>query len=281
MTPLEMLRDGGPGAFAALFFSVLGAAIGIAAVIALLAKARSAARVLGALALLVTAGAASFGVVGMQAGIRKADRALAGVTDQDALRERVRVEGFVEAQCAAKIGFGGALLPFVLGAIASVVGAALPSKARPASRGKWGLTVAALGIALVPTAGAGLASFASPHARYAFNPLDPAPWDLKYARERIDRDPRAGCDDFDSALDEARQAGVDPQTIVPDAREAATQCARSVLAEIKAAGGEVRRPKTSMREERVWNADTLLASPLAADPGVHREVEAYAHTTLL
>ncbi len=276
MTLFDMVRNGGPGAYAALFFGVLGAIVGLAAIVAMM-RSRNRGRVVGVVAIVIAAFTASLGVVGMQMGIRKTDAVLASEPLTEALHERVRVEGFIEAQCAAQVGLFGALATLILGGIAAFAGSV---KTR-----KWGLTIGSSALAAIPVTGAVLACVASPHAKYPFDARQPAPWDLKYARVRIDTDLEGGCDDFDQALDEAHEASLDPETIVVDAHVVATKCARNIFSEIKTAGGEVRRSPSSLRdtmkERRAWNADTLLASPLLVDENLRREVAAYKRTTFL
>jgi hypothetical protein len=276
MTPLDMLRNGGPAAYAAAFFGALGVVVGIVAIIALFFSRRTA-RVLGVVALVIASFSASVGVIGMQVARRKIDAMLVeqSSTLPPALAERIRVEGFLEAQCAAKIGLVSALGPLVLGGIAAAAGAL--------STRKWALTIIAAILAGVPTAGALLASQADAHPRYPFDPLQPAPWDLEYARARVDVNLVDGCDDLHDALDESREASLDPASIVPDWREAATRCAKGIFVEIKKANGEWRRPTApgSLKEPRVWTARTLLDSPLLVDDELRREVAAYDRTTFL
>lgn len=275
---LETVRNGGAGAYAAAFFAALGALIGLTAIITMFFS-RRAARWVGSIALVVSAVTASLGVVGMQMGLRQTDRALelsrgaAGANVTATTRERIRVEGFNEAQCAAKVGLG-ASAAFALGAIAAIVGAA--------STRKWALPISTMMLALVSIAGVAMASRESPHAKYPFDPRDVVSWDLVDARAAVDQDAKAGCDDLDHALDEARQSSIDPTPVVSDWRVVATRCAREIFEEVRASGGEVTRPaRTSQSQPRTWNAEALLDSPLVVDDELRREITLYAHTTFL
>ncbi len=270
-----MLKSGGIAAYASLLLGALGALVALGGAITLVFSRRAARRI-GIAALVVSAIASSVAVLGMQSGLRTTDRALsesAGAIDETTA-ERIRVEGFREAQCAAKIGFGASAVPFVLGAVAAVVGAA--------STRKWASTVIASVIAIVPVGGALLASMTSAHAKYPFDPNDRASWELADGRDAVEKGKAGACDKLDGALDQAKQANVDPASVVPDWHALATKCARGIFVDMKAHGGEISRPSRAFDgTPRKWNATSLLESPLLVDEDLRREITAYAHTTYL
>lgn len=270
-----MLKSGGIAAYVCFGLGLLGVIVGLAAGIVLMFSKRAARRI-GIAALVLSAITASVGVLGMQSGLRTTDRALAESTGgiDETTAERVRVEGFREAQLDAKLGIAAAALPFALGAIAAVMGAGASSK--------WAASVVAVVIAIVPVGGALAASLTSAHAKYPFDPTDRASWELADGREAVEKNKAGACDKFDGALDEAQRANVDPILVVPDWQAVATKCARAIFVDVKAHGGEIARPPKAFDSvPRKWNATTLLDSSLVVDEDLRREITAYAHTTYL
>ena len=117
------IKEGGIGAFGALGLGLLALMVGSLALLCLMFS-RKTAYVLGLVTLVLAFTTAGVGLLGVSLGRRQTDQALEGVSDiSKSQSERIRHEGYAESLSAAKVGFGSALLPLVLGAIAAFVGA--------------------------------------------------------------------------------------------------------------------------------------------------------------
>lgn len=126
---LDLIREGGIGAYAAIAFGGVGAMLGAFALVALLGKSRSAFG-LGIAVLTVSALTAGVGMLGTVYGRYQVTRAVAFV-GSGIDTERLLRAGHREAQSSSWVGFFAALLPLALGALAAVVGSRLQ---RPRTR---------------------------------------------------------------------------------------------------------------------------------------------------
>lgn len=126
MNLVEMLQEGGVGAYAALGFGVLGAAIGALALLMSLSKNRGGFG-LGLATMIVADLSAMAGIVGTILGRTQLQAALAYV-ESVVDKEHITLAGWAEASNAALFGFFGALLPFMLGGAAAVIGAKISNE---------------------------------------------------------------------------------------------------------------------------------------------------------
>ncbi len=298
-----MVRDGGWGALFALFLGVLGLLIALGAVVALMAS-RRAGYYVGVAALLVASLTAGVGLLGMSIGWHKVQAAAAGGLVSGVTQERLLEEGYREAQDSAKVGFGAALLPLLLGAIAVLAGAGARRKDAPPPQawrplgapppppaggngGRWAFGSIAILLALITSGGALAATTTDPpKGKYDFAPDDTDAWKLAEARENADKDPDAGCDQLDDVLarfwlasdrDEwPRHFARDPATLIPDWKTTATTCARRIWENVKKDGTWTRPPATGATwvavTPRDWDRALLLQSPLLVDEALHAEI---------
>jgi hypothetical protein len=260
MFVLELLREGGVLAYVALALGALGLVFAVAA----LANAgRGAAVGLAITALLLATGAASAGLVGCELGQRTTDQALQAVPP-GVQRDRLRRTGYREAQGAARVGFGAAVLPLLLGAVGVFAGRRRSEGVvdlRPAQG--FGLPVLAIGLAALGATGALVRSrVALPEGRYHFADADLEAWSLAEALELAERDRTSGCDSLEQALrpywqptntlEWPRRFTRELPAELPAWQAVADRCAQDLAARLK--GGV-----------NGWTVDRLLRSPLLHD----------------
>jgi hypothetical protein len=293
-----MVKEGGLGAMLALGLGILGLGVAIACGV-VLAMSRRAAFATGLVALALAVLAPTAGVLGMMAGRHTTERALEGAGVSRVTADRIRKEGYRESQGAAKIGFGAAVVPLLAGAIAAL----LASRERSAPtephdpRAPWASPPRANGRALAASVAAVFALLAAggafaagaaplPRGKYDFDVDDRHAWALADARERVETDFDAGCDELDTALVDLWEADSriewprtfrrEPDELVPDARATAKRCAQAIWNDVKAKGQLTRGgspyPVYVGRPARTWDRDALLASPLLLDEALYQEV---------
>jgi hypothetical protein len=207
---LELVRNGGVFAYAAIFAGLIGTALGLSAVIALTAKSKAASTT-GVIAVLLAVCAAGLGMLGTMLNKSKVDSALASVTR--VMAERIHQLGYREAQETALVGFVAALLPFVLGAIAifgaravmraqaaSVVASLIAPGEPPPSNALGLISMGWVAIAALAIAGAWVMAHA-PISRgsYDLDPDDSDGWELAGAADEVKSDARA-CRRLDDVL---------------------------------------------------------------------------------
>jgi hypothetical protein len=298
-----MVREGGWGAFLALFFGLVGMLVGMGAAVTLIFSRRAAFYV-GVFALVTATFAAATGVLGMASGRRTADRAIAAASISHIQRDRIRSEGYKEAAGAARVGFDASMVPLLLGLVAVALGAgakrvaggptyappgafAPPPPKPPSSAGRWVAGGVVAAFALLTSVGALASSKAPlPQGKYAFPEDDVDAWDLAEARETYDTDHERGCDDMDQALQPfwvppdrrqwPRVFARDPSAVVPDWSTVATACAETLTTEMRTGKITFTHPGSpdGRRGPKTWDPEALLESPLLVDPRIHAELVA-------
>ena len=218
---LEMIQEGGLGAYAAIAFGGLGFMLGAFALVALLGKSRSSFG-LGIAALVVSALTAGVGMLGTVYGRYQVTRAVAFVGSGVDM-ERILHIGHREAQSSSWVGFFAALIPLALGALAAVVGSRLQQPqtrrqgfAEPVVSTDDGLssqTVMAfifLGISVLASGGAwAMAHSELPKLRYSFNEADEHSWELARALDDVKMERPNGCTKLSQALDHYRDLNLE------------------------------------------------------------------------
>lgn len=280
---LEMIQEGGIGAYAALAFGALGFLLGAFAFFAVLGKSR-AAFALGVVTLVIASATAGAGMAGTLYGRSQVENAL-GHVSSGLDRERIHHLGFREAQLSSWIGFFAALLPLALGGAAALLGSRLQ---RPQSRVQGfaepvvstddglGQTVMAgvfVAIAALATGGAwAMAHSELPKLRYAFDVNDSDAWSLAGAVEDVrgGKQPNA-CERLGEALDRYWEAS--------DRREWPRQFRRELPAGLTwraGADGCAKQILESLDEGNPdWSHDRLLDSVLLQDDGLHARALAW------
>jgi len=289
MNLFRMLQEGGMGANVALSVGGLGLVLGAFAIVALLARSPSAFA-LGVVTLMTGAAAAGAGVAGTLIGRRQVHDALAMVGSK-VDGERLLMAGFSEARNAALIGFGAALLPLLLGAVAALAGSRLPraqtrvqgyaEASSSADDSIAGTMVAAgfLAVGVLAIAGAWVVGHQPiPQGRYAFAVDDHDAWGLAGALDEVTTATPRGCARLHEALqpfwgaNDPREWPRRMRREVPASlstwRTSADQCAEKVL---EGLGHET--------EGAAWTHDGLLDSPLLQDEALHTRALAWAPTT--
>jgi MFS family permease len=117
---MESFRECGWAAFLILFLSVLGLAIGVAALALAATRKRQPAVVVGAVALVMALGALAGGPLGAAYGRRVVDDAVSGNVIDPSQRERIREAGYAEAGQCIPVGLSLGTLPALVAAIALV-----------------------------------------------------------------------------------------------------------------------------------------------------------------
>ncbi len=282
---LDMIREGGLGAYAAIAFGGLGFVLGAFALVALLGKSRSSFG-LGIAALAVSAMTAGVGMLGTLYGRYQVSRAVAFVGSGVDM-ERILRAGHREAQSSSWIGFFAALVPLALGALAAVVGSRLQQPqarkqgfAEPVVSSDDGLssqTVMAfifLGISVVASGGAwAMAHTELPKLRYSFDEMDSDSWALAAALDEVKSEKPDACERLADALD--RYIDVEGKS-----DEWPRKMIKPIHAELSAwrpaADACAKRIADSLNDEAVpgarWTQRGLLGSSLLQDEALRARV---------
>jgi hypothetical protein len=286
---IDMIREGGIGAYAAILLGLLGVVLGAVAIVAMLGKSRSAFS-LGVATLVVSTATAGAGMLGTVYGRYQVKRALAFVSSQLDV-ERILRQGFREAQQSSWVGLFAALIPLALGAAAAFAGSRLQQPrtrmqgfAEPvvsSDDGVGGQSMIALifiGIAALASGGAyAMANTELPKLRYAIPDDDHEGWSLAAALEDLKNDQNTrGCERLAEALEPywgAANRKEWPRTMRPISPElawrgAADGCAKKI---VDSFDGEPLDPP--------WRPDDLLDSPLLQDDALHARVLAWQPKT--
>lgn len=260
MNPLELIRNGGVFAMAAVGAGIIGIILGGSNLLAIKTKGAIGFSVItiafGALA-------AGLGLFGTVFGKIHLEKALANIDPGDA--ERIRQIGFQEAQGASLVGFGASVLPLLFSAVvliaarrrgsaAPVVSALVqPREESPAPMA--GVAFAFLGVGAMLSVGALVMSrLPLPTGRHNLAIDDHDGWALASAVGRAIHDPEQGC----GRLDEALTRFSDPPPATIDWRPTASACVERWLK------GEPISPLLSV--------EGMLASPLLHDPVLRTQV---------
>ncbi|PZR05939.1 MAG: hypothetical protein DI536_31245 [Archangium gephyra] len=275
MNLVEMLHEGGLGAYAALALGLLGALLGFAA-IALSISRSKAGFGLGIATLIVADLTAMAGLMGTLWGRSQVQAALAFV-DSKVDAERILAGGWAEAANAALIGFFAALLPLMLGGAAAVMGARPAASTTLRMHGEPQLTtddskvprlmlVAIVeGITLISLGAAWVFAHQSPPAgKYNFLRDDQTAWNLASSIEAVNRDPSRGCPQLEEDLQ--RHWGATDKNEWP--RVMQLPIPPPLLDEAKAAA----RTCVEDRLERHDDVAGLLTSPLLQDDALRARV---------
>ena len=261
---LWMLKNcGGTGHLATLFaLCALGCAAG-ALTLAIARRARAAGR-LAAIALALCGCASMTGFAGTLLGRKATQDAVASAALSPSNVALARSVGFAEARDCARLGAGGALLPFLLGATAAALAlfrgprdagdageggteGTVTSAAEP-PRASVPLVLAGAAFAFTGLlASGGLATAAVVGASY-----EPAVWSLMSTSQRVVSGSGSlteACGDFEVALEQATAERI---ATVVDVPEAAERCVRARLTQVM----------TTPQGGRAAAARALVASPL-------------------
>lgn len=272
---LNLIREGGVGALAAMALGALGTVLGGVAMVALLGRSRAAFTV-GLAALLVGAATAGAGVVGTLYGRSQTERALAYVGSKLDV-ERIHRAGFREAQSASWVGLFAALLPLALGGLAAVGGSrvkapqtrrqgfAEPVVSTDEGMGQSVVAFIFVGITAVACGGAwAMAHSALPKLRFDFPEDDSDAWALASALDQAKSEGQ--CMQLSLSLEPFWDASRWPRTakrevpaVLSGWRARANECARSQLEGL------------SSVTERDW----LLTSPLLQEDALRAQVQAW------
>lgn len=204
----EMVREGGPLAMVAVFFGLLGAMLGVIAVIVGLGGSRAGFG-LGVATLILSTLSSGAGIGGTLLGKRQVDTAMAFV-DNPVDRDLIALVGHQEASGAATLGAFGSLLPLVLGALGALAGARAQSNpprrqgldasqtelSGSESSGRAVLVAVFIGIAALGASGAWVTGHRPPPpSKYGFDPDDHDAWDLARGVDDVQR--AVGAADFE------------------------------------------------------------------------------------
>lgn len=287
---LDLIREGGIGAYAAIAFGGVGAMLGAFALVALLGKSRSAFG-LGIAVLTVSALTSGVGMLGTVYGRYQVTRAVAFV-GSGIDTERLLRAGHREAQSSSWVGFFAALLPLALGALAAVVGSRLQ---RPRTRtqgfaepvvstddGLSSQTVMAfifVGISAVPSGGAwAMAHSELPKTRYSYDEMDSDGWALAAALDDVKNEKPHACDQLAVALDRYRET--------ESKLDAWPRKMKPIHAELSgwraAADACAQRIATSLDDDSLslpWTQAGLLRSSLLQDDALHARVLSWTPKT--
>jgi len=210
MRLMEMLQEGGWGAYLALLVGGLASLLGVLALVLAMAKSRAGFG-LAIATLLLGAVAAGVGVFGQLDGQRRTDEALAMVGNAVDV-ERIHRAGFRESQNAGLVGSLASLAPLLLGAIAALLTARLRTGSqRPqgevvssSDEGSARIVMALgfTGLCALGTAGAWVLSHrALPTGTYALDEQDSNGWALASALEELhQRATPEACERLEAAL---------------------------------------------------------------------------------
>ena len=127
---LDVFRDCGIWSFLCLFIGAMGLLAGVVGVALALTKARGAAWIPGAIAVLAGLAAISGGLMGRQMGLARLEAAIASAADELTPddKRRLREQGHKEANGCIPIGFVTGSGPLLLGGISVAVGLLLRKK---------------------------------------------------------------------------------------------------------------------------------------------------------
>lgn len=202
MNVLEMIRNGGIGAMAAVAAGLVGVVVGA---IGFAVKGKSAVG-LGVFTLLLGTLAAGLGMGGTLWGKHQTDEAIAMVNPVD--RDVIRQAGYGEAQDASWVGFGASLLPLLFGlghvlrARASAAGPVVASLTQPREESVAPVAGAALAFAAIGALAAGgafvMARQPLPPTQFALDDDDAR--ELARAIEEMKTNPDNACLRLDAAL---------------------------------------------------------------------------------
>jgi len=263
-----MVKEGGWTALVAVGLGSLGFLAGLIA-LALLPLSRKAGHIVGMLTLVIAFLAAAIGASGVALGRRQTDRVLSMPDIGRGTKSRVKAEGYREAQSSGRVGFGAALLPFLLGAAAALFGAR-KTEEEASSGVRWGFAIAGSGLVFLTAGGALAASRAKLPA-----PMQQSDAYLLDARDRVDADIDGGCTDLEEQLyqnywhPKDRTFDPDPHAIVPDLDSVSTRCLRERFSRIKA-GTSWTRPQWSPPFMDPYRM--LQLSPLLVDEALRKEI---------
>lgn len=279
---LNLIQEGGIGAYAAIALGALGFLLGAFAFFAVLGKSRAAFS-LGVVTLVIAAATGGAGMAGTLYGRSQVENAL-GHVSSGLDRERIHHLGFREAQSSSWLGFFAALLPLALGGAAALLGSRLQQQsasrvqgfAEPvvSTDGGMGQTVMAgvfVAIAALAAGGAwAMAHSELPKLRYSFDELDSDAWSLASALEDLQRGEGGtnACERLAGALDpywdasDRREWPREFRREIPGElsawRTAADGCAKQILEALDTGG-----------LDPSWTKDGLLDSVLLQDDGLH------------
>jgi hypothetical protein len=126
---LYSFRDCGWTAWLCLLIGLIGlACAGLGVALGAFRK-RTAAQILGGMAVALGLTAAGMGVVGRTLAESKVESVLVGSSIDPSQKERIRAEGMREASVCVAVGAGTGALPFLLGVLALGLGLALQKPA--------------------------------------------------------------------------------------------------------------------------------------------------------
>ncbi|MGV3620182.1 MAG: AgmX/PglI C-terminal domain-containing protein [Archangium sp.] len=212
MNLVEMLQEGGLGAYAALGLGVLGALLGFIAIASSISRSKAGFS-LGIVTLITAALTALVGIAGTMGGRAQMQNALAYVENKvDA--EHILLAGWAEAANASLIGFFAALLPFMLGGAAAVLGVRAVASNTLRIQGepqvdtgdnktpRLMMVAVVEGIALLCVGGAWVVAHQEPPpGKYNFARNDSA-WRLASDIEAVSKEPARACQSFEETLNE-------------------------------------------------------------------------------
>lgn len=275
----EAVREGGWGAYLGLFLGFLAGVLGVVA-LGMLAVSRKAAFVAGMVGLALCVLAGTVGVLGMFSGRRMTEEALSGESVRRGMKERIRAEGYRESSMAPRVAGLTCVLPLLLAGVGAMIGARRRESDPPSGKGV--MAGAAFGVAALATGGALAASFAPLPKERGLDVTS-----LLDARDHVDDDRAAGCDDLEHTLREywwtprdrrewPRKFSGDPRATVPDLDAVATGCAKDRFDAIEhgraIVTGSGRTPSYgALATAKVPTIDELLESPLLLDDELHRK----------
>ncbi|MFO0595440.1 MAG: AgmX/PglI C-terminal domain-containing protein [Myxococcaceae bacterium] len=280
MDVLTMMKEGGPLAMAAVALGVIGAMVGMLAVV-LSFSAQKSGFGFGLLALVLGIGAAGAGVGGTLFGHVQLERAIAMVDPVDA--ELIRKAGWREAASASHLGFYAGLLPLLLGGLAAVLGARLGDGGRrqgleavTSSDGASGRVVAAMAfgaLAALGVCGAWVVGHRpAPPSKYEFDVEDHEAWDLARGISYVGSGAPSGCQRLDEALQpyftpsQTLDAPVSKKPIPASLagwRAAADRCVGDWLTKLQTAD-----PDPAL----LFSPEGMLRSPMLHDPQLRAAV---------
>lgn len=280
---MNMIQEGGIGAYAAIALGALGLLLGAFAFFAVLGKSRAGFS-LGVMTLVLAAATSGAGVAGTLYGRSRVEIAL-GFVSSGLDRERLHHLGFREAQSSSLIGFFAALLPLALGGAAALLGSRLqrshasrlqgfvePVESTDDGMGQTVMAGVFVAIAALSTGSAwAMAHSELPKLRFSFDDSDA--WSLAGALEDVQggRQPNR-CERLDEALDRYWKAS--------DRREWPRQFRRELPAELSAwragADGCAKHILESLDGGNPdWSHERLLESVLLQDDGLRARALAW------
>lgn len=274
MNLVQMLQEGGLGAYAAIALGFVGTLLGFLAITLALNKS-SAAFGAGIATLVLADFTAMVGIGGTLWGRMQAEQVLAYV-ESAVDGEHIMLLGWREAANCAVFGGFGALLPFLLGGAAAFIGAKAPTPRRmqgvpevvstDASSGRVVLATVFGLITLISLGGAWFfAQQKPPPGRYGLDPMDRAAWQLASALEAVSKQEPRGCSRLHEALE--------PYWGATDRKEWPRVMRREVPPALTPQWKTAARACVEERLQRHADVGELLTSPLLQEDELREKVQ--------